>query len=67
MHMNRNLSLLKLTKYLNRNPIKLKSLLNDLINYSGVLSQSIKIIARFCVYEKRNRLNFDQKTNVLYT
>jgi hypothetical protein len=67
MHMDRNLSLLKLTKYLNRNPIKLKSLLNDLKNYSGVLSQSIKIIARFCVYEKRNRLNFDQKTSVLYT
>lgn len=66
MHMDRDLSLLKLTKYLNRNPTKLKSLFNDLKNYSGVLGQAIKIIARFCVYEKRNRLNFDQKINVLY-
>jgi hypothetical protein len=67
MHMDRNISLLKLTKYLNRNTIKLESLLNDLKNYPGILTQSINIIARFCTYEKRNRLNFDQKIRALYT
>ncbi len=67
MYMGRNISLLKLTKYLNRNPIKLGSLLNDLKYYPGILTQSINIIARFCTYEKRNRLNFDQKIKALYT
>ncbi len=62
----RNLSLLKLTKYLTRNPIKIALLLQDIKEYSDIMTQSISIIARHCVYEKRKRQNFEQQTNILY-
>ena len=62
----RNLSLLKLTKYLIRNPIKIALLLQDIKENSDVITQSISIIARHCVYEKRKRQNFEQQTNILY-
>ena len=58
--MGRSISLLKLTKYITRNPSKLWQLI------TAELDRSIIIIARHCVYEKRNRQHFDQKINVLY-
>lgn len=60
-HINRDLSLLKLTKYLNRNPVKLISILGELKADSGSLGESISAVGRYCVYEKRNRKNFEQK------
>jgi hypothetical protein len=60
-HMNRDISLIKLTKYLTRNPIKLISILCELKAYSGFLGESISAVGRYCVYEKRNRKNFEQK------
>lgn len=62
----RNLSLLKLTKYLIRNPIKIASLLKDLKKNDDAIALSISIIARHCVYEKRTRQNFEQQICMLY-
>jgi hypothetical protein len=67
MKMDRNVSLLKLTKYIIRNPTRIASLLKDLKNNTDVVSQSISTIARHCVYEKRNRQNFEQQIGMLYT
>jgi hypothetical protein len=67
MKMDRNVSLLKLTKYIIRNPTRIVLLLKDLKNNTDVVSQSISTIARHCVYEKRNRQNFEQQISMLYT
>jgi hypothetical protein len=64
--LSRNLSLLKLTKYLIRNPIRIALLLQDIKENSDVITHSISIIARHCVYEKRKRQNFEQQTSILY-
>lgn len=56
----RNISILKLTKYLTRNPSKIWQFIN------GEIDQSVSIIERHCVYEKRNRKNFNQKMSILF-
>jgi len=59
-HIGRNVSLLKLTKFITRNPSRLWQFID------AELSQSLLIIARHCVYEKRKRQNFYQKIDILY-
>lgn len=66
-HMNRTLSLLKLTKYLTRNPMKFISLIKEIKAYRGVIGQSLITLGLYCVYDKRLRLNFDQKLNILFS
>jgi hypothetical protein len=67
-HMNKSISILKITKYLSRNPHKIINILNELKNYSGELGQSIKALGLYCTYEKRKkRQNFDQKLCNLFT
>jgi len=60
-YLNRDLSLLKLTKYINRHPDTLVTTLNELITYRSKLSRSVEALARDCVYDKRKRLNYEQK------
>jgi hypothetical protein len=62
----KNLSLLKLIKYLIRNLIQIALLLQDIKENNGVITHSISIIERHCVYEKRKRQNFEQQTAILY-
>jgi hypothetical protein len=64
-HIKRDLSLLKLTKYINRHPAVLISIIQELITYRGELNRSIKSIAHNCVYDKRKRHNFEQKLSLL--
>ena len=66
LKMNRNVSLLKLTKYLIRNPLKIVLILTDLKENKEVFSNTTSTIARHCVYEIRNRRNFEQQTSILY-
>jgi len=60
-HKKRDLSLLKLTKYINRHPDTLVTTLKELITYRSKLGRSLEALARYCVYDKRNRLNYEQK------
>lgn len=64
--LNRYVSLLKLTKYLMRNPIKIALLVQEIKENSDAKNQSITSIARYCTYEKRKRQNFEQQTEILY-
>lgn len=66
-YMKREISILKLTKYLNHNPIKLYTLLRDFIKYPNHMSKSMKNIARYCVYDIRLRFNIMQKMEILFT
>jgi hypothetical protein len=65
--MKKEISILKLTKYLNHNPGKLYSLLRDFIKYPNHLAESMKKLARYCVYDRRVRLNIMQKMEILST
>jgi hypothetical protein len=66
-HINRDLSLLKLTKYLNRYPIKIVSIMRDLQSSSNTLGQSIKSLGLYCVYERRKRQNFEQTMKSIFS
>jgi hypothetical protein len=66
LKMTRNVSLLKLTKYLIRNPIKIDLLLSELKKNNEDFSHTTLTIARHCVYEIRNRQNFEQQISILY-
>lgn len=66
-HMSRTLSLLKLTKYLTRNPMKFISLIKEIKTYHGVIGQSLITLGLYCVYDKRLRSNFDQKLDILFS
>ncbi len=65
-HIKRNLSLLKLARYLNRHPEMFISILNELLIYRGKLGRAMLAIARYCVYDKRKRQNFEQKFLTLF-
>jgi hypothetical protein len=66
-YMKKEVSILKLTKYLNHNPAKLYTLLRDYVKNPNHLSKNVKNIARYCVYDKRVRVNFMQKMEILFT
>lgn len=66
LKMNRNVSLLKLTKYLIRNPSIIILILSDLKENKEAFSHTISTIARHCVYEIRKRRNFEQQKSILY-
>lgn len=56
----KELSLMKTTHYLIRHPKKLEQIIADLSEYEGSESKTIKIMARYCSYEKRKRPNYQQ-------
>ena len=63
---NLDLSLLKLTKYLLRHTIKMVTIMEE-INSPGKKSEvCIKALAKFCTYDKRKRLNYQQKLDGLF-
>jgi len=63
----KEVSIIKLTKYLNYNPSKIYTLLKDLIINPDHLSESLRKSARYCVYDKRRRLNLIQKMEIIFT
>lgn len=66
-HFRKTISLMKLIKYLVRNSSEIASILTDLKNFNTeIISKSISILARHCVYEKRNRQNFEEQKQVVY-
>ncbi len=54
----KDLSMLKLTHYLCRNPEQINKLITGLINYPKSTHASIESISKYCTYEKRKRTNF---------
>lgn len=66
VNFNTDLSMLKLTKYILRNAIKIIHILEEL-NYHDKNDQpNIKALAKFCAYDKRKRPNYLQKIDTLF-
>ena len=57
--LNKDLSLIKITHYLMRNPEKIIQIILDLYKFPKKLSKSIQAIARYCSYDKK-KSNFQQ-------
>lgn len=65
-HLDKDLSLLKVTHYLVRNPSKIIKVIIEITNYSGNINKNIRILAKYCSYDKRKRVNFEQKMDKLF-
>ena len=66
LDLNRDLSLLKLTKYLFRHTMKIVSLLAEINDPDKTSQVSIMAVAKFCAYDKRKRPNYQQKIEALF-
>lgn len=62
----KNLSVLKLTKYLFRHPKKIVSIVQEINDPNRRSKGAINAVAKFCTYEKRKRLNYLQKMDALF-
>ncbi len=65
-YLNKNLSLLKVTHYLKRNPDKIIDIFTALSQGRESTSNPICILAKYCSYDTRNRKNYEQQMDKLY-
>lgn len=63
---NMDLSMLKLTKYLLRNTSRMIHIVEEINNFDKSIGNSIKALAKFCTYDKRKRLNYQQVIDALF-
>jgi hypothetical protein len=56
----KNLSMMKFFKYLNLNPEAIPEIINELYNKTSSEPGIINMIAKYCTYDKRNRLNLNE-------
>jgi len=64
--LNKDLSLIKVAHYLTRNPNKIIDIIMELRLFSGNIEKSISALAKYCSYDKRKRLNFEQEMDILF-
>jgi len=66
-HFKKNISLLKVIRYLTRNPDKIMKIIAELEGNPDVPGKHIIALARYCSYEKRiKRLNYEQHMENLF-
>jgi hypothetical protein len=58
--------MLKLTKYLLRNVSIIVILMEEINNFDKISGIGIKALAKFCTYDKRKRLNYQQVIDALF-
>jgi hypothetical protein len=63
---NKDLSLMKVTQYLTRNPQKLILILNELQSRTNELCLAIEALAKYCCYETRKRSHYQQDLKIIY-
>jgi len=59
--LHKGLSVMKLVRYLMRNPGKILLIVQELLNFKGKVNYHIISLAKYCCYEKRNRKNFESE------
>ncbi len=63
---NKDLSLMKVTQYLTRNPQKLILILNELQSKPNEPCLAIEALAKYCCYETRKRSHYQQDLKIIY-
>ena len=66
-HLNKYLSLLKVTNYLIKHIEKLGAINKELVTHDGSIGKTICSLSRYCSYETRARLNDEQKMDVMFS
>jgi hypothetical protein len=65
--LNKDLSLLKFIRYITKNSQKIIHIVSELVNNCSSQNLHLKVLARYCSYEKRNkRINYEQIMNYLF-
>ena len=59
--------LIKVMHYLTRNPIKIIEIITDLIKNPNKPGKSIITLAKYCSYDTRKRLNFEQEMDSIFS
>ncbi len=65
-HLNKYLSLLKVTNYLTKHLDKISKLNNELKNYENSIGKTIRNLSKYCSYETRDRVNDEQKMDIMF-
>lgn len=65
-HLNKNLSLMKTTKYLTKHLNKLIEIHHELSSYNGNIGKTICTLATYCSYDSRQRTNYEQTMNHVF-
>jgi hypothetical protein len=63
---NKDLSLLKITHYLMRHQKKIIDIILELYKCPLKKNETMKVLARYCSYDKRKRINFEQDMITLF-
>jgi hypothetical protein len=63
---NKDLSLLKVTHYLLRHTPKIAEIVSELTQLPIQKTGTMKALARYCSYDKRQRTNYEQNINALF-
>jgi len=63
----KDLSMIKVVRYLTKNPLKIIAIVKELINYKEKCTYHLKALGRYCTYEKRKRMNFEQEFLVSFS
>ncbi len=62
----KELSLLKVTHYLLRNKEKIIAIINVISKEPSQENEIMKALARYCSYDRRKRMNFEQDIEALF-
>lgn len=65
-HLNKYLSLLKVTNYFAKHLEKISDINNELKNYKDSIGKTIRNLSKYCSYETRNRINDEQKMDMMF-
>lgn len=66
-HLQKFLSMLKVVRYLIKNPNKITLIVKELSLYKEKINYHLSALAKYCTYEKRNRKNFEQEIEHILT
>jgi len=65
-HLTKELSMIKVVRYIIKNPLKIIQIVKEIENYKDKLNHHIKALAKYCSYDKRNRTNFEKELEAAF-
>ena len=66
-HLGNFLSMIKVVRYLMKNPNKIISIVKELTCYREKINYHLNALAKYCTYETRKRKNFEQQIDYILT